>query len=76
MQQLAVFAASVGVEKEMFQIVVEDFNTIQHIKWYQRLGRQNGVHGTPGFMVNGILTSEPQSGWDFDQWSKFLSKIK
>lgn len=40
------------------------------IKWHARYARQNGVHTTPTFMVDGLVNSDMSSGDGVDDWLK------
>ena len=44
----------------------------QDLKWHTRFGRQNGVHSTPSFMVDGLLTEKLSSGQTVEEWKDFL----
>jgi len=38
------------------------------IKWHAKYARQNGIHVTPTFMVNGLVQSDLGSGDDIERW--------
>ena len=38
------------------------------IKWQARYARQNGIHVTPTFMVDGLVAPDIGSGDSVDQW--------
>ena len=42
------------------------------LKWHARYARQNGIHGSPTFMVNGLIAPELSSGDDVDVWIEKL----
>ncbi|WP_290873088.1 hypothetical protein [Aquabacterium sp.] len=43
------------------------------LKWHARYARQNGIHGSPSFMVDGLLAADINSG---DELSVWLDKMK
>ena len=40
------------------------------IKWHCKYARQNGVHVSPTFMVNGLVQADLGSGDDVEVWAK------
>jgi len=42
------------------------------MKWQARYARQNGIHGTPTFMVDGLVVAEMGSGDTMDAWMEKL----
>ena len=40
----------------------------REMKWHAKYARQNGIHATPTFMVNGIVASDMSSGDTVDAW--------
>ena len=44
----------------------------QHIKWCVKYHRCRGVHVTPTVHVNGLEAGIVSSGWNAEQWLKFL----
>ncbi|MGS4678313.1 DsbA family protein [Enterobacter soli] len=40
------------------------------IKWHCKYARQNGIHVSPTFMVNGLVQADLGSGDDVDVWAK------
>lgn len=44
----------------------------QDFKWHTRYARQNGVHATPSFMVDGLLTDRMSSGQSLEEWLSVL----
>lgn len=38
------------------------------IKWYAKYARQNGVHISPTFMINGLISPKMSSGDEVDRW--------
>lgn len=42
------------------------------IKWHCKYARQNGIHVSPTFMVNGLVQPEISSGDDIAHWASFL----
>lgn len=44
----------------------------QALKWHTRYARQNGVHFSPTFLVNGIARDSMSSGQTIEEWAKEL----
>lgn len=44
----------------------------REIKWHCRYARQNGVHVSPTFMIDGIVHPDVSSGDDVSAWAKKL----
>ncbi|QDH14702.1 thioredoxin [Oecophyllibacter saccharovorans] len=44
----------------------------QEIKRQARYGRQNGIHVTPTFMVNGLIDDRFSSGQSVEEWKELL----
>ncbi|MEC5384602.1 thioredoxin domain-containing protein [Uliginosibacterium sp. H3] len=42
------------------------------VKWQARYARQNGIHVSPSFMIDGLLVPDMSSGDDIDAWLKKL----
>ncbi len=42
------------------------------IKWHSKYGRQNGIHSTPTFMVNGVVDNSLGSGDDVANWANAI----
>ncbi len=40
----------------------------KEIKWHSRYARQNGIHVSPSFMINGIVQSDMSSGDSVADW--------
>jgi protein-disulfide isomerase len=40
----------------------------REMKWHARYARQNGIHSSPTFMVNGIVMTDMSSGDTVDAW--------
>jgi len=40
----------------------------REMKWHAKYARQNGIHSTPTFMVNGLVVSDMNSGDTVDTW--------
>lgn len=41
-------------------------------KWHCRYARQNGIHVTPTFMINGLVDPDLGSGDDVDRWAEAI----
>jgi hypothetical protein len=46
----------------------------REIKWHCRYARQNGVHVSPTFMIDGLIQSDMSSGDDVSSWVSRLLK--
>lgn len=46
----------------------------REIKWHSRYARQNGIHVSPSFMINGLLQADMSSGDPVDAWVSRLFK--
>ena len=47
------------------------------IKWHAKYSRQNGIHVSPTFMIDGVVAPKMSSGDDIDKWlSEIESSIK
>jgi hypothetical protein len=58
-----------GVElKEAFAIPDLD----REIKWHCKYARQNGIHVSPTFMIDGLVRPDMSSGDDVETWVKLL----
>jgi protein-disulfide isomerase len=44
----------------------------KEIKWHTRYARQNGIHVSPTFMVNGLVRPELGSGDTIEKWLEAL----
>lgn len=40
------------------------------IKWHCKYARQNGIHVSPTFMVNGLVQPDLSSGDDVSAWAE------
>jgi protein-disulfide isomerase len=38
------------------------------MKWQAKYARQNGIHSTPTFMVDGLVSDSMSSGDSVDEW--------
>lgn len=46
------------------------------LKYFIKLGRQNGIHVSPTAVWDGVVENAISSGWTLDDWKKFvLSKL-
>ncbi|MBS1034151.1 DsbA family protein [Gluconobacter cerinus] len=46
------------------------------VKWHARYGRQNGIHVSPTFMVDGLVDPAFSSGDSVDEWGAKLFPVK
>ena len=47
-------------------------NLDREIKWHCKLARQNGIHVSPTFMIDGLVRPEISSGDTVSDWAKHL----
>jgi hypothetical protein len=47
-------------------------NLDREIKWHCRYARQNGIHVSPTFMIDGLVRPEISSGDEVSDWAKHL----
>ena len=45
----------------------------REIKWHCRYARQNGIHSSPTFMVDGVVQPTMSSGDTVEQWNQVLT---
>ncbi|KAL6079634.1 Carbon-nitrogen hydrolase [Balamuthia mandrillaris] len=69
------YAGSLGMDKETFAANLRSNQVIQLMKWELKYGRQNGIHSSPTFMVNGLLAPNLSSGTSIEQWKEFLDPL-
>jgi hypothetical protein len=50
-------------------------NLDREVKWHSKYARQNGIHTSPTFMVDGLVQSDMSSGDAVSDWvSRLLAK--
>ncbi len=42
------------------------------VKWHTKFARQNGVHSSPSFAINGLLNDAMSSGQSIEEWAQLL----
>jgi hypothetical protein len=45
----------------------------EEMKWQAKYARQNGIHASPTFMVNGVVDSRFSSGQSVEEWIATLN---
>jgi len=76
LNEAATLAAGVtGLTKETILQVVKEDPTVIYMKIHQKYARQNGIHVTPTFLINGLNEASISSGWTLEQWNTFLDPI-
>ncbi|CAG8441351.1 11210_t:CDS:2 [Acaulospora morrowiae] len=86
-QSLAKHAESVGIPGDQFLNLLHVNSVINmseaansgngvtnDLKWHIKLGRQNGIHVSPTCLWDGIIENSISSGWDLEEWKKWLDK--
>jgi hypothetical protein len=48
-------------------------NLDREIKWHTRYARQNGIHVSPTFMIDGVVQPDMSSGDSVSDWVSRLS---
>jgi hypothetical protein len=46
----------------------------REVKWHTKYARQNGIHSSPTFMVDGLVQADMSSGDPVTDWMKRLLK--
>ncbi|ELR16524.1 uncharacterized protein ACA1_146580 [Acanthamoeba castellanii str. Neff] len=72
---MTTYAKSVGIDEEQFRKNLASNEVVQLIKWEQKYGRQNGIHASPTFLVNGLVVGQASSGWTLEQWRELLDPL-
>ena len=44
----------------------------QALRWHTKYGRQNGIHFSPTFMINGLIEPNMSSGQTVEEWANLL----
>eukprot|EP01087_Luapelamoeba_hula_P010887 TRINITY_DN2905_c0_g1_i2.p1 TRINITY_DN2905_c0_g1~~TRINITY_DN2905_c0_g1_i2.p1 ORF type:complete len:167 (-),score=28.93 TRINITY_DN2905_c0_g1_i2:68-568(-) len=73
--KLKSIAQELSVDAEQFEKQFNGADVIQHIKWQQKYGRQNGIHASPTVMINGLVAGQVSSSWTLDQWKELLDPL-
>jgi hypothetical protein len=47
----------------------------QELKWHTKYARQNGIHVSPSFMVDGIVRADIGSGDPIEKWAEAISRL-
>ena len=47
----------------------------REIKWHSKYARQNGIHVSPTFMINGLVQADMSSGDEVEVWVKKIAAI-
>jgi hypothetical protein len=53
---------------EVFKLPAVD----RALRWHVKYGRQNGIHVSPTFMINGLVEPNMSSGQTVEEWSELL----
>jgi len=69
------YGKELGVEKQAFVEKMSSPDVIQLMKWELKYGRQNGIHSSPTYLINGLLAADVSSGWTLEQWQKLLDPL-
>jgi len=60
---------------QIVELAIIQAETLQDLRWHTRYGRQNGVHWSPTFMINGLIVPGADSTWSLDQWVELLTPL-
>ena len=55
-----------------FSAAFEQDEVTDAVKWHAKYTRQNGVHVSPTFAVNGLLNHSMSSGQSIEEWMELL----
>lgn len=75
--EVAEIAVRIGMAQsteEFMQEMKEDRNMIL-AKLEQRYGRQNSIHFSPTYMINGVVAADLSSGSTLEQWGEILKPL-
>jgi len=73
----ALTSGIVEMKEEEFSKEMKDDNSpgvVRQLKNQIKYGRSLGIHETPTFLVNGLITNA-SSGWDMPKWKEFLEPL-
>ena len=66
---IASISKGTGIEiAEAFKLKSVD----QALRWHAKYSRQNGIHVSPTFMINGLVEPNMSSGQTIEEWAKLL----
>lgn len=84
-EELSDVAAKVGVDKKKFlDLISIDLSgpaknpgpaVVNDVKYFVKLGRQNGIHVSPTVVINDLIDGEISSSWTAEQWIKKLDSV-
>lgn len=84
-EELSIIADKVGVNKQRFlDLVSIDLNSrsknpgpavVDDVKYFVKLGRQNGIHVSPTVVINGLQDGSVSSRWNKEQWIEKLEAV-
>eukprot|EP00698_Gefionella_okellyi_P004609 TRINITY_DN14214_c0_g1_i1.p1 TRINITY_DN14214_c0_g1~~TRINITY_DN14214_c0_g1_i1.p1 ORF type:complete len:190 (+),score=35.18 TRINITY_DN14214_c0_g1_i1:175-744(+) len=72
----AIVTEKAGVESAAYAAALKDSNLDMLIKFQQRYGRQNAIHVSPSFLINGLFCAEASSGWTLTDWKAVLDPLR
>jgi len=64
-----------GLHKEEIIQMAHSKDVLHEFAFYTRYGRQNGVHWSPSFTVNGLTVPGADSTWTVEQWLRVLGPV-
>lgn len=84
-EELSLIAEKVGVNKQKFvDLVSIDLKSssknpgpavVDDVKYFIKLGRQNGIHVSPTVLINSLQDSSISSSWTKEQWIEKLGTV-
>lgn len=76
MDKLATIAnKTVGIDKSAVLQAMTDGSSQKIIKYHTKYGRQQGLHVSPTFLINGLIFSDASSSWTLEEWKQVLDPL-
>eukprot|EP01006_Ploeotia_vitrea_P045766 TRINITY_DN66967_c3_g1_i2.p3 TRINITY_DN66967_c3_g1~~TRINITY_DN66967_c3_g1_i2.p3 ORF type:complete len:125 (+),score=77.84 TRINITY_DN66967_c3_g1_i2:366-740(+) len=71
----AIAAKVAGVTVDEFVQAANSKEVVQQVKYHTKYGRQNGIHSSPTFMINGLINNAMSSGWSAEQFNEVIEPL-
>lgn len=62
----------IGAVQDAEQSTNKGNKVTNDLKYFIKLGRQNGIHVSPTAVWDGVVENSISSGWSLDDWKKFV----
>ena len=78
--RLAALAGTIGIDTDTFVklLTVGEGNSgnkvTNDLKYFVKIGRQNGIHVTPTVLLDGLVDPSVSSGMSEEQWAAYLKE--